>query len=245
LAAAGADSADSAAAGSAAAARPAAGKHEGTDMTNLAQTFLTKDEQDTLVACVKDVETRTSGEIVPVIASASYEYPRASHIGGLLLAILAALGVATFIGHTDMWAFLGLFLLFYLVFSRVVAAVPAMKKPFVTKAEMREEVEEAAITSFYLNGLHRTRDLTGIIIYVSVFERSVQVLADKGINDKVNPEVWEEVVIMITEGIRQGRPGEALCRGVTRCGELIAEHFPIKADDTDELPNLIIEGEAR
>ncbi|ADU61078.1 MAG: hypothetical protein KUA35_11150 [Pseudodesulfovibrio sp.] len=214
-------------------------------MTTLAQTLLTKEEQDAQKACVKDVETRTSGEIVPVIASCSYDYPRASHLGGLMLAILAALAGVTLLGRDDMWTFLALFLGLYLVLSRLLAALPALKKPFITRSEMRAEVEEAAVTAFYLNGLHRTRDLTGIIIYVSVYERCVQVLADKGINDKVDPRVWEEVVAMVTEGIRQGHPGEALCQGVARCGELIAEHFPIKADDTDELPNLIIDGEAR
>ena len=107
---------------------------------------------------------------------------------------------------------------------------------------MREEVEEAAFTAFYANGLHHTRDLTGILIYVSVFERQVQVLADKGINDKVDPQVWQEVVAMVTDGIKAGTPGEALCKGVTRCGELVTERFPVKPDDTDELPNLIIDG---
>lgn len=214
-------------------------------METLAQTFLTKDEQQRLIDCVKDVESRTSGEIVPVIASDSYDYPRAAHLGGLVLGILASIGLAMLLGREDMWVFILLFLAAYVIFSRVLNMVPAIKKPFISKREMREEVEEAAVTAFYLNGLHRTRDLTGIIIYVSVYERSVQVLADKGINDKVDPAVWQEVVAMITKGIRDGRPGEALCEGVKRCGELITEHFPIKHDDTDELPNLIVEGEAR
>ncbi|WP_319469842.1 TPM domain-containing protein [uncultured Pseudodesulfovibrio sp.] len=212
-------------------------------MSKLAQNFLTKDEQDTLIQCVMDVEKRTSGEIVPVIASASYDYPRASHIGGLALGILGAAGLATLLGREDMWVFIGLFLAAYVLISRLLGAVPALRKPFISKREMREEVEEAAVTAFYLNGLHRTRDLTGIIVYVSVFERSVRILADKGINDKVDPQVWEEVVAEITRGIRDGRPGEALCQGVKRCGDLITEHFPIKHDDTDELPNLIIEGQ--
>lgn len=214
-------------------------------MKTLAQTFLTKDEQDALVSCVMDVEKRTSGEIVPAIASTSYEYPRASHLGGLLLGILTAVGIAMVLGREDMWVFLALFLAAYVLFSRLLAVVPTLKKPFITRREMREEVEEAALTSFYLNGLHHTRDLTGIIIYVSVFERSVQILADKGINDKVDPKVWDDVVAEITLGIKAGRPGEALCAGVKRCGDLIVEHFPVKHDDTDELPNLIIEGEAQ
>ena len=214
-------------------------------MKTLAHTFLTKEEQERLTACVRDVEKRTSGEIVPVIASSSYDYPRAAHIGGLLLGILTSVCVTMLLGREDMWVFLAIFLAGYFLFSRLLNALPDLKQPFISRREMRDEVEEAALTSFYLNGLHRTRDMTGIIIYVSVYERSVQILADKGINDLVDPAVWDDVVAEVTEGIKAGAPGEALCLGVKRCGELITKNFPVKPDDTDELPNLIIEGEAR
>lgn len=206
-----------------------------------AKVFLTQNEQDALIQCVQDVETRTSGEIVPMIASSSYEYPRASLIGGLIGGALAGVGVTLAFGREDMWFFLAVFLAGFLIFSRLFESLPALKKPFISKREMREEVEEAAFTAFYRHGLHHTRDLTGILIYVSVYERQVQVLADKGINDKVDPSVWQEVVTMVTDGIKAGNPGEALCKGVTRCGELVETNFPIKADDTDELPNLIID----
>ena len=214
-------------------------------MKTPAQNFLTRNEQDRLIRCVQDVEARTSGEIVPVIASISYDYPRAAHLGGMLLGIVFAVGLTMLLGRDDMWVFLALFLPFYVIFNRLLMRFPRLKRPFISRAEMREEVEEAAITAFHGNELHRTRDMTGIIIYVSVYERMVQVLADKGINDKVNPEVWQEVVEMVTEGIRAESPGRALCRGVERCGELITHHFPVKHDDTDELPNLIVEGERR
>ncbi|WP_419786061.1 TPM domain-containing protein [Pseudodesulfovibrio sp.] len=213
-------------------------------MSTPAQQFLTRNEQDRLIKCVQDVESRTSGEIVPVIASTSYDYPRAAHLAGLIIGIVGALGLSLLLGRDDMWVFLALFLPFYILISRLFMMYPRLRRPFITKAEMRDEVEEAAITSFHANGLHRTRDMTGIIIYVSVYERMVQVLADKGINDKVNPEVWQEVVEMVTAGIQSGSPGRALCKGVERCGELITRHFPIKPDDTDELPNLIIEGDS-
>ena len=212
-------------------------------MKNSAQTFLTQDEQDRLVKCVQAVEAKTSGEIVPVIASSSYDYPRAGLLGGLICGCLAAIGLTLALGREDMWVFLGLFLGLYLCFSRLFDMVPILKKPFLSKREMREEVAEAAFTAFHRHGLHATRDQTGIIIYVSVFERSVQVLADKGINDLVDPAVWDEVVALVTDGIRTGKPGQALCLGVERCGELVTGHFPIKPDDTDELPNLIIEGD--
>ncbi|WP_319582786.1 TPM domain-containing protein [uncultured Pseudodesulfovibrio sp.] len=206
-----------------------------------AETFLTQAEQDSLVECVKKAESSTSGEIVPVIATMSYEYPRAGLIGSLIFGALAAVALTLALGREDMWVFLALFLALFFCFSRLFDAIPVLKRPFISKREMHEEVAEAAFTAFHAHGLHNTRDKTGIILYVSVFERSVQVLADKGINDLVNPLAWEEVVTMVTSGIRAGKPGEALCKGVTRCGEMLTERFPIKSDDTDELPNLIIE----
>ncbi|WP_207263328.1 TPM domain-containing protein [Desulfovibrio sp. Huiquan2017] len=210
-------------------------------MSNKADTFLTQAEQDALVRCVQEAESTTSGEIVPVIAPMSYDYPRAGLIGSLVLGSLTAVALTLALGREDMWVFLLLFFALFLGFSRLFDAVPALKRPFLSKREMREEVAEAAFTAFHAHGLHNTRDKTGIILYVSVYERSVQILADKGINDLVNPLAWEEVVTLVTDGIRAGRPGEALCAGVRRCGEMLTERFPIKPDDTDELPNLIIE----
>ena len=86
-----------------------------------------------------------------------------------------------------------------------------------------------------------TRDKTGILIFISVFERKVWVLADEGINEKVDRDTWQEIVDIVTLGIKEKRQGSALCNAIKRCGELLENNFPIKPDDTDELDNLIIE----
>ena len=119
-----------------------------------AQTFLTQAEQDALVDCVKNVEKTTSGEIVPMIAPSSYGYPRASLIGGLLGGAIIGVGAALILGRDDMWFFLAVFLAAFLILSRLLEAFPSLKKPFISKRERDEEVEEAAFTAFYANGLH-------------------------------------------------------------------------------------------
>ncbi|MDK2955579.1 MAG: putative rane protein [Desulfovibrionales bacterium] len=212
-------------------------------MKHLAKKFLSDQERERLVRCVEEVEKTTSGEIVPVVISASYHYPTATHLAALTLGIPLALLFCWIIGATNMLAFAAVFLTIYGITLLAVNVKPGLKRPFIARQAMDEEVHEAALVNFYTLGLHRTRDLTGIIILVSVFERKVQILADKGINDKVPPLAWESVAEELTRGIRENRAGEALCAAVRRCGEIIAEHFPIKADDTNELPNLIIEGE--
>ena len=115
------------------------------------------------------------------------------------------------------------------------------KYPDQNFVDTKEEVEEAALTSFYRQGLNKTRDKTGILIFISVFEHQVRVLADQGINDRVDSSVWQELVDTIIAGIKTRRQAEAICVAVVRCGELLTEHFPIKHDDTDELSNLIVE----
>ena len=80
-----------------------------------------------------------------------------------------------------------------------------------------------------------------MLVLISVFERRVWVLADEGINAKVPEGQWESIVKIITDGIKQKRPAEAICAAVEKIGDLLKVHFPIKPDDIDELKNVIID----
>jgi putative membrane protein len=208
---------------------------------------LNEADRAAITAAVEAAEKNTAGEIVPMVVPASYHYPMADVIGAAALALPAALlltplvGGWLWIGTWNLWVFLGLFSLLFPAGLTFVRHAPALKRLFISKREVDEEVEEAAVTHFFKNGLHRTRDETGVLIFISLFERRVRVLADRGINRKVDQDQWEAVVAGITAGIRQKRAGEAICRAVTDVGRLLAEHFPVREDDRDELANLIIE----
>jgi putative membrane protein len=80
-----------------------------------------------------------------------------------------------------------------------------------------------------------------VLVLISVFERRVRVLADEGINAKVPEGQWDNIVKMITDGIKQKRAVDAICAAIEKIGALLASHFPVKPDDTDELENVIVE----
>lgn len=216
-------------------------------MKNLAKNFLSENERQKIDAAVKAAEGRTSGEIVPMVISAAYHYPMADVIGAAALSIPLAIILTHVIGHwlwigdRNLWLFLGLGAVLFLLFHTLVARIPALKRCFVSQREMEEEVQEAAVTRFFGQGLYRTRDETGVLILISVFERKVWVLADRGINARVEKGQWEEIVAVITDGIRQNRAAEAICRAVETVGEILAVHFPVKPDDKNELRNIIVE----
>ncbi len=206
-----------------------------------AQKFFTTEEQQKIEAAVKAAEMTTSGEIVPMIVDASYDYPRAELIGGGSLALATGLLVSWGFGGESIWWFLPVFLVSFVIFQQLIRNFPGLKRQLIHPDEFTEEVKEKALVSFLEQGLHETRDRTGILILISLFEHRVQVLADSGINAKVAESTWDEIVATITAGLKNGNACEAICQAVKRCGELLHDNFPRKDDDTDELPNLVIE----
>jgi putative membrane protein len=205
-----------------------------------AKTFFSDDERQRIEAAVRAAEERTSGEIVPMVVDESYTYPRAEIVGAGFLALATGVSLSWGFGHSSVWIFLPIFLLSYLPFRWLIRALPGLKRRFIHPAEITEEVEEKALIAFLEHGLHQTRDATGVLILISLFEHRVRVLADSGISAVVPQKTWDEIVAAITAGIRSGRTCDALCAAIGRCGDLLQERFPRKSDDTDELPNLIL-----
>jgi len=215
-------------------------------MKDLAQQFLNNEERERIRATVNAAEKKTSGEIVPMIVPASYHYPMADVLGGAALALPISIlltysvGGMLWVGPTNMWVFMGIFGVAFVVLHRVVQRVWPLKKVFISDREIEEEVKEAAVASFFKEDLYRTRDATGILIFISVFEHRVWVLADRGINAKVDKGRWDGIVAHIVAGIKNGRQADAICEAVGQVGGILAEHFPVREDDVNELDNLII-----
>jgi len=206
-----------------------------------AKDFFSPDEQKQIEATIREVEKTTSGEIVPLVVDASYDYPRAELIGAGSLSLATGIFLSWVFGGESIWTFLPLFLVGYPLFLMLLRFTPALKRRLIHPEEIAAEVEEKALVSFIEHGLHKTRDSTGILILISLFEHRVQVLADQGINEKVPAGTWDNLIKDVTAGIKSGTACEALCREIRICGELLEEHFPARHDDTDELPNLIVE----
>lgn len=215
-------------------------------MNNPAAQFLTKAEQDQVTAVVREVELTTSGEIVPMIVSRSHDYPMAAALAavavGLPLCLLLTMlvGASFWLGQENLWVFLALFTVCYPPLYVLANRSDGVKRLFLNRRLADAEVREAALAAFYGEGLYRTRQENGILLYISVVEQKVWILADAGINSRIEPRVWEEVVTELTAGIKSGRRCEAICQAVRRVGSILQSHFPYKKSDQDELHNLIV-----
>ena len=72
-------------------------------------------------------------------------------------------------------------------------------------------------------------------------ERHAEIVADQGINAKVEQEVWSGAVEAMVSAIRQGRPADGFVAAVERCGAVLAAHFPPGVLNPDELPNKVVQ----
>ena len=169
-----------------------------------AKNLFTEEEKKRIESAVQQAERLTSGEIVPMIVDESYTYPRAEILGAGLFSLAAAVSLSwAFLGES-LWHFLWLFALSYFPFKLLIRSLPALRRRLIHPDEINVEVEEKAVVSFLEQGLHHTRDETGILILISLFEHRVHVLADRGINDVVPANTWDGIVQTITDGIHRG-----------------------------------------
>ena len=205
-----------------------------------AEKFFTEEEQTRIKAAVQACEARTSGEVVPVLVDAAYDYPKAEIIGGGSFAVGLALLINWFYVGASHWIFPATLLVLYYPCLLLIRHLPGLKHALISPVEFDAEVREKALVTFVEHGIYRTRGGSGILILISLFEHRVFVLADAGINARVPLHTWEEIVATVTKGIVEKRACDALCQAIGRCGDLLAHEFPRQDDDQNELPDLII-----
>jgi putative membrane protein len=212
----------------------------GAGRTMDVQKFFTPEEKERIHQAAEAAEIRTSGEIVPMVVGKSASYLEVE-VGGLVVGLV--LGTAFAFLWADPWGSAQIGLLWPLLGSAIgflVCRLPGIKRRLVSGRRVDEAVHSRSLAAFAAHGLHYTREHTGILILASLLEHRVEVLADRGINRKVQSGTWDEVVKLLTSGLKSGDACAAFCAAIERCGDILAQHFPRRADDRDELADTLV-----
>ena len=102
---------------------------------------------------------------------------------------------------------------------------------------MAAAVNRRARLHFIDSGISDTIDRTGILIFVSTLEKQAVIIADRGINDKVQQDTWSTIVNQLTKDIPVRGLAPAIISSVSSCGEILGTHIEKRRDDTNELNN--------
>jgi putative membrane protein len=183
-------------------------------------------------------EQRTAGEIVIALARRSSDYGRERALASFVATLVVAVGVYHFLPQLpEVWVLCGqapLGLAFWWL-----SAWPVLLRRVVPREAQHSGVHARAQQLFLELGVTETRQRSGVLLLLSESERRVELLADRGIHERVGSEVWQALVQTVTGSIREGRAVEGVCAAVDSIGAALAQHFPPEADDTNELPNAV------
>ncbi len=220
---------------------------------------LTDANRARVAQAVADAERNTAGEIVTIVAKRSDAYHDvALHWAVLAMLLVLALlalkpGVAVWLHGlvADPWdgapAPGGLFTVALLLLAatflivRVVLAYRPLRMALTPGSTAGRRVHARALTLFRASAEARTRDATGVLLYLSLDEHRAEIIADAAIHSRVTPDVWGAAMAALIAATRDGRPGDGMAEAVRQIGLVLAEHFPPRADDTNELPDRLIE----
>lgn len=177
---------------------------------------------------VAALEQETMGEVAVVVLERSDHHPQAPWAGAVLLTGLATLAFWPLIDRVGIaLPLVGLLQVGVgAIAYGVVRRLPDLARLFVTRSRAAEVSEEQAIQEFHALGLRDTAERTGVLLFVSLFERHVVVLADEGIADQVEEGHWIDVDRVILDGAKTGDLEAGLRKGVALVGAELVSRFP-------------------
>jgi putative membrane protein len=188
---------------------------------------------------IEAAETGTSGEIFVAVARSSDDYGLVPVLWAATAALLAVWPLHLFTS-LSINAVLGLQAAIFILVALAVSPV-SMRTRLAPPWLVDEEVARAARDQFLSHGVHLTDERTGVLIFVSIAEHRVEIVADDGIAARVGQNEWDDIAADVVRHTRQGQLSSGLVEAVDHAGRLLREHFPAGAGNRNELPNTIIQ----
>lgn len=189
-----------------------------------------------LTEAVSDLECRTCAEVVVEIRGRSGSYAHA-HARFAALAAFAGLLILLFSpwSFSPMWVSIDVVII-YFVGVLVARRSDVLRRLVTTKRDRDARVRSVAASVFFERGIANTESESGVLVYLSLLERRIELLADRGVLAAVPSLEWNRLLEMI----RQQRVATVatMVDVLHALALLLEQHLPIRDGDRDELSNV-------
>jgi putative membrane protein len=205
-----------------------------------AKTFFTPAAKSSVTAAIKAIEERTSAEIVVTLRDASGHYRHADYLAGLILALA---GLCFFLYYpadfrVDFFPLEAVAL--FALGAASSAFLPPLRRLLSARALMDRNVLTAARAAFVEQGISRTRGRTGILVFISMLERRVELVADLAIDAEALGAPWKEAVSRLQQTMRGDPELDRFVEALTALAPVLEAALPRAEDDVNELPDEVV-----
>ncbi|WP_370239325.1 TPM domain-containing protein [Neptunomonas phycophila] len=194
--------------------------------------------QQKISQAIGDVERLTDAEVVCVLAPRSDDYYYIPALWAALIALVSPLLLVL----TPWWGLssaVSLLQLFVFVVSWLLLRWQPLFQRIIPKTVRYWRASNMARRQFLENDLHHTQEGSGLLIFVSAQERYVEILADRGIAQKIDDDQWQEIVSAFVHQVKHNQIEEGFIECIQSCGNLLTKHYPATTSK-NELPNKLI-----
>ena len=196
-----------------------------------------KEASDAIASAVREIEKDTDAELVIIIRGRSGPYRHADYLCGTLLAFAGLLFFlfSPYVIH-ERWVPIEVVLLFALG-AFVSSRWPILRR-LLTSAKFRANAaRQGAAAMFYEAGIANTKAENGLLIYVSLLEQQIEIIADRGILKAMPPLAWNKSIHELKDLANNCEP-DKLVASLKNLGKVLAAHMPA----TGENPNELVDG---
>jgi putative membrane protein len=186
--------------------------------------LLSSNEASRVEAAVRAAQARSSGQIVCVLAHASSHYEFMPFVWSALIALLTPWPLLTFTEIPDERIYLIQLTVFFA--AMLGLTLPRLRLALTPANVRRANAHRAALEQFMLRGLSHGAERNGVLLYVSLAERFARVIADEGAAKVIRQQEWQTIIDQLRGDMARGAAADALISASTRCGDLLAQHFP-------------------
>ena len=123
----------------------------------------------------------------------------------------------------------------------LIVALPAVRRVMTPASLSRHRVRQVARHHFAAVGRAAVHAEPHILIFASLGDRQVELVAHEAIHQAVGEGPWNAAVAAVVEGMKDRRPGDGFVRAIEICGAALAAHFPPDGPAKNQLPNGILE----
>lgn len=174
-------------------------------------------------------QARTRAPLCCVVAESSADYALAPALGVAALALATVWPLLIFTALSPMAVFIIQLVVFALGLG--LLSFTPVRAALASDARRRSASHRAAIVQFAQRGLNRAEERCGVLLYVSLAERYVRVVADVGLDAHVPHAVWRGLIAELGAALRAGDAKNALQSAAARMGDLLAPVYPRVAGD--------------
>jgi putative membrane protein len=207
-------------------------------MTRVSKLF-PESEKNRLRQLIQQIEAKTQGEIVPVVVARSDAYVGATWRVAVSLMFFGALMVTWMFPDLHSLAVLGISFGFLMV-GMGLGRISWVERMALHPDEMAEEAHQRALQMFFQLNIHGTPHRSGVLIFVSLMEHYVEIVADTGIHQRVGESFWTPIVNSLSSQIRAGQLAAGLGQAIESVGKQFTPHFSSDAPTPKTLKNDLI-----